>query len=129
MSQPSREVSSLTSLSLLELTIFVARIDQSVRFYRALGLNLFEVHELGHPRHFEGGIGDAAVQIFPALGDPATRVQIGLRVSSTDHVAARLRSAGFDFVRLGPRRLRTVDPDGNRVHVTDVGGASPEEVK
>jgi hypothetical protein len=72
-------------------------------------------HRYAH--HVDGGIGDSAVQLFPCRDCPISRVQLGFRVTSIDEVAAALDGLDISHQLPGPKRLVTVDPDGNRVHV------------
>ena len=77
--------------SLLELTLFVADVDRSFAFYTALGVDLFLVEEPGHPRHYDGALGNTAVQIYPADDRPATTVQLGFRVPDIAAIAHSVR--------------------------------------
>ena len=47
-------------------------------------------------------------------------MQLGFRVTSIDEVAAALDGLDISYQLPGPKRLVTVDPDGNRVHVAEV---------
>ncbi len=120
MSEVDGTIRFVSAHSLLELTLFVSDVDESARFYRQLGLALFENDESSHPRHYDGGVGEVAVQIYPRGDRPGTRVQLGFRVTNIGEIAAGLDELGCDYERPLPRRLRTVDPDGNRVHVSEV---------
>lgn len=108
--------------SLLELTLFVGDVDESAAFYRAIGITLFNDDQPGRPRLVDGHVGETGtvLQLFPSVNRPITRVQLGFRVTDVATVAADLTRLGIDYEIPGVRRLRTMDPDGNRVHLTDV---------
>lgn len=108
--------------SLLELTLFVSDVDESAAFYRAMGVTLFNDDQPGRPHVVDGLIGrtGAVLQLFPAGERPSTKVQLGFRVSDVAAVAAALARLGVGYEIPGVRRLRTTDPNGNRVHLTDV---------
>jgi catechol 2,3-dioxygenase-like lactoylglutathione lyase family enzyme len=110
--------------SLLELTLFVSDVDESAAFYRAIGITLFNDDQPGRPHLVDGHVGGtgAVLQLFPAGNRPITRVQLGFRVTDVATVTAKLTGLGIGYEIPGVRRLRTTDPDGNRVHLTDVIG-------
>lgn len=105
---------------LLELSLFVGDVDTSAKFYRAIGVRLFPVDEPGHPHHYDGAIGDTVVQLFPAGERPVTRIQLGFRVTSLEEVREALHTIGTACQVPGPHRLQTRDPDGNRIHVSQI---------
>lgn len=110
--------------ALLELTLLVRDVDESARFYRALGFNLFHVDEPSRPRMVDGSIGrDSGFQLFPAGSKPATRVQLGFYVADLATVTAELDRLKISYELPMIHRLRTEDPDGNRVHLTEVSNA------
>ncbi|MGD1172167.1 VOC family protein [Mycobacterium seoulense] len=108
--------------SLLELTLFVSDVDESAAFYRAIGITLFDDDQSGRPRIVDGHIGETGtvLQLFPAGDTPIAKVQLGFRVTDVASVAAELTRLGIGYEIPGVRRLRTTDPNGNRVHLTDV---------
>lgn len=107
--------------ALLELTLLVSDVDEAARFYRALGFKLFDVDGPGHPHMVDGSIGrDAGFQLFPAGQKPATRVQLGFYVADLATVTAELDRLQISYELPMIHRLRTEDPDGNRVHLTEV---------
>jgi hypothetical protein len=110
----------MTARSFLEVTLFVADVDQSADFYRAIGVTLFPVDELEYPHHFDGGIGTTVLQLWPANDRPVTRVQLGFRVRSIAEVSRRLADLGIEHNLTGPMVLQTVDPDGSRIHLVQI---------
>ncbi|OBH59557.1 hypothetical protein A5685_03220 [Mycobacterium colombiense] len=107
---------------MLELSLFVRDVDESATFYRAIGVALFNDDHPGRPHVVDGHIGKtgAVLQLFPAGSRPITRVQLGFRVADVATIAAELTRLGIEYEIPGARRLRTRDPNGNRVHLTDV---------
>ncbi|WP_420714656.1 hypothetical protein [Mycobacterium sp. Aquia_213] len=87
-------------------------------------MTLFNDDQRGRPHLVDGHIGDTGtvLQLFPASDKPITKVQIGFRVTNIATVAADLTRLGIGYEIPGVRRLRTTDPNGNRVHLTDVLG-------
>ncbi|OBF65971.1 hypothetical protein A5753_07485 [Mycobacterium sp. 852002-51971_SCH5477799-a] len=110
--------------SLLELTLLVNDVEESAAFSRAIGIALFNDDPQGRPQSADGHIGKTStvLQLFPAGNRPTTRVQLGFRVTDVATVAAELTRLGIEYEIPGVRRLRTRDPNGNRVHLTDVIG-------
>lgn len=112
----------MSTHSLLELSLFVRDVDESATFYRAIGITLFNDNQPGRPHMVDGQIGKtgAVLQLFPAGNRPITRVQLGFVVTDVATVAAELTRHGIEHEIPGVRRLRTTDPNGNQVHLTDV---------
>ncbi len=110
----------MTAHSVLEVTLVVRDVDASAAHFRALGLSLFSIDEPGHQHHYEGGVGHTVLQLFPAMGRPVSRVQSGFRVINIAEVAARFDELGTHYELPVPMRLRTYDPDGNRIHLSQV---------
>lgn len=111
----------MPATSILEITLVVADVDRSAAFYRALGISLFDYAEFGEIHHFDGVIGQTALQLWPAGTQPVGKVQLGFRVTDIiDTIAAALTELGVEYERPMRRRLRTTDPDGNRVHVSEI---------
>ncbi len=97
-------------------------VEESAAFYRAIGTTLFNDDQPGRPHVVDGHIGTTGpvLQLFPAGDSPVTRVQLGFRVTDIATAAAELTRRGIEYEIPGVRRLRTIDPDGSRVHLTDV---------
>jgi catechol 2,3-dioxygenase-like lactoylglutathione lyase family enzyme len=110
----------MPATSIMEITLVVADVDRSAAFYRALGIPLFDYAEFGEVHHFDGVIGQTALQLWPAGAQPVSRVQLGFRVTDIDAIAAALTDLGIDYERPMRRRLRTRDPDGNPVHMSEI---------
>ncbi|OBH51294.1 VOC family protein [Mycobacterium sp. E2479] len=108
--------------SLLELTLYVADVDESAAFYRAIGITLFNDDQPGRPHTVDGHVGETGtvLQLFPAGDKPIAKVQLGFHVTDVASVAAELTRLGVPYEIPGVRRVRTADPNGNRVHLTDV---------
>lgn len=114
------ETHAVPTESLLEVTLFVADVRQSAVFYRAIGLELLDNEEDGEPYHVDGGIGETAVQLWPAKTLPVSRIQLGFRTRDLGVVADALIELGVEFETPSRRRLRTRDPDGNPVHLSEI---------
>lgn len=110
--------------SFLEVTLFVADVARSTEFYDAIGLGMFEYHFDDMPYHADGGAGVTALQLIPAGANPISRVQLGFRVRDVGALAEKLTAIDADIEIPGPRRLRTRDPDGNRVHFSEIRRSS-----
>ena len=122
----------------LRLELFVADVDESIRFYvGALGFAV-ERHEAGyaHLRRGDAELGLGSATMLPPDG-PApgfTResvarargagVEIVLEVEDLSAVAERVQEAGYPLVEplldrpWGLRDFRLVDPDGYYLRVT-----------
>ena len=111
--------------SFLEVTLLVRDIDASAAFYCAMGIPVFVVDQPGYTRHYDGHVGDTVLQLWPASSHPPTRTQLGFRVANVAEIAESLDLLGFSYELPHPNRLAARDPDGNRVHVSQVP-APPE---
>ena len=79
---------------------------------------MFENPEPGCTRHFDGGVGHTAVQLFPASQKyPATHVQLGFRVTDIAAAVRRLDALGCEWDCTHPDFVSTRDPGGNRVNL------------
>lgn len=100
---------------LLELTLFVADVDVSARFYEAVGLTLLRVDELGSPPHYEADLG---LQLFPAGESHCiSDLQVGFVVDDLAASVRRLTLSGASWTCRFPNFVTTRDPDGNRVNL------------
>ncbi|MCP9274041.1 VOC family protein [Mycolicibacterium arenosum] len=114
----------MSTESFLEVTLYVADVRRSAAFYRAAGIPLFD-REDGMRFHVDGGIGVTALQLYPAVVKPVSSVQLGFRVTDIGILVSALTEIGADFETPGPRRLTTQDPDGNRVHFSEIVRSGP----
>jgi catechol 2,3-dioxygenase-like lactoylglutathione lyase family enzyme len=102
----------------LELTLFVSDLERSAAFWSALG---FQVEPC--PPTVDVFIGDLTVQLFPVNDrHPASRVQLGFQVPDLDAATRALVEAGFPCEPLRYQRIMVHDPDGNVVHLGQLGG-------
>ena len=100
------------------LVLYVADLEQSLRFYSALGIAFTaEKHGAG-PRHYAAEVGGAVLELYPSDDRPHTRTRLGLRVNDLDATRIALAAAEFDMP--APRRGRCVvrDQDGNVVELS-----------
>jgi predicted enzyme related to lactoylglutathione lyase len=110
------------------IVIWTCRIDKSLEFYRAIGLDLEkEQHEDG-PLHYVCELGDIHFAIFDgSAGDAVARrnggcTQIGFYVSDVDEAFAKTKQLGCEVVwepRMMPwgRAALVCDPDGRPVEL------------
>ena len=106
--------------SFLEVTLYVADVRRSKEFYDAIGLRMFDYEFDDVPYHADGGMGVTALQLWPAGERPVSRIQMGFRVKDLGVVAEALEAKGIEFELPMRRRLRALDPDGNRVHLSEI---------
>lgn len=108
---------------LIELTLFVADLDASANFYRALGLDVIEINDPQlHPiRHYDVELGEMTLmQLFPANEKHvANQIQLGFHVHDVTAVASQLDKHGNGWRCSNPNWINTLDPDGNRIHVRE----------
>jgi catechol 2,3-dioxygenase-like lactoylglutathione lyase family enzyme len=116
--------------SLLQIVLFVGDIDSTARFYRAVGVALSRVDTQSPTAFAEGGVNQTAVTLWPSGERDVTRVNLGFRVDSVTDVAAALDGLNVEYELVEPRPhlLRTQDPDGNQVHLVDVGCGFPSSM-
>lgn len=113
------------NILLNEITLYVADVEQSRRFYAALGMKLNRQDIPGRQTHFEAWLRTDhtfLVQIYPASGNPPTRTRLRIEAPNIDDLAQRLDDAGFAY-RIDDVLpiLRATDPDGTHVYVAPPG--------
>ena len=117
--------SSQPSLSLIVLQSRDAVITKE--FYSRLGLSFQEEQHGSGPRHFAATLGQLVLEIYPCPNNtPANSLRVGFRVPSVDATVESLREYGARIVsepKDSPWGRRTVvmDPDGNKVELTQIG--------
>jgi hypothetical protein len=104
------------TMELLEITLCVADVDVSARFYEAAGLRLFCVDDPDCPRHYDGELG---FQLWPAgsCSHPVSHLQLGFVVDDLAVSVQRLMAVGAQWTCRFPDFASTRDPDGNRVNL------------
>jgi lactoylglutathione lyase len=111
------------SLNLVVLRI--SDLDQSQQFYEALGLTFVPEQHGSGPEHLATTFDGTVFELYPADDKTATSgVRLGFRVASVHAALSALASIGAEVASPpsdGPWGLRAVviDPDGNRVEITD----------
>lgn len=107
---------SPVAVDLRELTLFVSDVDAAARFYEAIGLALFCIDEPEHPRHYDGELG---LQLWPATARrPVSQLQLGFVVEDISATVARLEAVGASWTCDLPNFVRTSDPEGNKITLT-----------
>ncbi|WIM88100.1 VOC family protein [Candidatus Mycobacterium wuenschmannii] len=108
----------LNASALMQVSLLVSDLDSAADFYRALGLSFAFVEESGRTRYAECVADSVAIILYPRGAENATRIALGFRVDDIDDVSAALTHLSVRFEQPLPHFLRTTDPDGNRVHVS-----------
>ena len=114
--------------SSLRLNLVVLRskqVEQSVRFYRSLGLS-FSKHRHGTGvEHYSSEIADLIFEIYPLAEhkSPTTETRLGFVVEDVDVAVSKLLSAGGRVISAPctsewGRRAVVSDPDGHRIELT-----------
>ena len=104
------------AVDLRELTLLVSDVDASARFYEPIGLALFCIEELEYPRHYDGELG---LQLWPATARrPVSCVQLGFVVEDISATVRRLDAVGASWTCDLPNLVRTSEPEGNKITLT-----------
>ncbi|MCX8555519.1 MULTISPECIES: VOC family protein [Mycolicibacterium] len=104
------------AVDLRELTLFVSDVDATARFLEAIGLALFCIEKPEHPRHYDGELG---LQLWPATARrPVSSVQLGFVVEDISATMRRLDAVGASWTCDLPNFVRTSDPEGNKITLT-----------
>jgi len=107
------------------VVIQASELEASKHFYEALGLHFTaERHDKG-PEHYAAELGGLVFELYPA-GDktPTTGVRLGISVPSIARAVAEVERCGASVASppadspWGPRAV-VIDPDGNRVELTE----------
>lgn len=106
------------------LVLYASDLEQTARFYAALGLELIAEQHGSGPRHYACTCGTLVLEIYPARADEPERAggMLGFGVADLAPVLAALATQSAPVLRpptLGERGLRCVvqDPDGRRVEL------------
>ncbi len=118
-------------MSLLEvdsIVLHTEKVDEMVRFYRALGVPLEEERHDEGPMHFACELEGVHFAVIPGpAGEAPERrqggaTQVGFKVSSLEETVARARAAGAAVLQEPEdvpwgRRAVLADPDGRPVEL------------
>ncbi|SIJ94927.1 VOC family protein [Mycobacteroides abscessus] len=108
------------------LVLYVTDPQRSREFYELLGLTLTEERHEGGPVHYSAQLpGGTVLELYPSGDRSVTHTRLGFMVRDRAAVATALRSAGFTV----KRQSLTIDPDGNRVEITDAEAISQRETE
>lgn len=108
------------------VVLYVSDPERSREFYALLGLDFTEERHEGGPVHHAAALpGGTVLELYPASDRPVTRTRLGFAVRDRAAVAKTLRSAGFTV----KRESLAIDPDGNRVEITDAEAISQRETE
>lgn len=107
------------------LVLHVGDVDRSLRFYELLGLDFTEERHGDGPVHYAATMpGGAVLELYPA-GSMVTCIRLGFTVSDRVSTADTLHRNGFTV----KRQSLAIDPDGNRVEITDSESISEREAE
>ncbi|WP_100492713.1 VOC family protein [Mycobacteroides abscessus] len=111
-------------MTLTLLVLYVSDPERSRDFYYLIGLDFTEQRHQGGPVHHAAELPSGIVlELYPAGDHPVTRTRLGFEVRGRAAVAEALRAAGFTV----KRQSLAIDPDGNRVEITDSEAVSRRE--
>lgn len=116
------------TVTALAAVVFTCKdIDRSVRFYKALGVEVRETRHGGSGPHFTCSLGGVHFALYPT--DDVERgaqsgVQIGLMVTNLDGAVAAVKAAGANVLQAPtpkPWGITAIveDPDGRRVELVN----------
>lgn len=114
----------MSQISFNLIVLRVATIEQSLAFYRALGL-LFEQHQHGSGAvHYASTLGSVTLELYPRRNEADTTraVRIGFAVADLDTTIARLEQQGVRIITaphnsMWGRRAVVADPDDHRIEL------------
>lgn len=106
----------MTPAAINLLVLYCSDLNESLRFYQLLGLDLTEEqHSSETPVHYAATLsGGVILELYPAPTGVTSRVRLGLQLPDPAAAVERLRTAGFTVKRSD----LAVDPDGNRVVIS-----------
>lgn len=108
------------------LVIYVADLEVSCDFYRALGLTFVSEQHGSGPVHHAAVLDGMVVELYPRKPDrPAAQLRLGFQVAAVDSVVQRLQERGVRVIsapKESPwgRRAVVEDPDGHSVELVQV---------
>lgn len=110
--------------TVLDLVVLrAADLEQSRRFYEALGLRFACERHGNGPEHLAARSGGLVFELYPQGSGPATAgMRLGFRVTSVEAAVSAVQQLGAKVAMPaaeGPWGLRAVviDPDGHQVEV------------
>lgn len=108
------------SVALGYIVVRCEALEDSVRFYRTLGLELVRERHGGGPEHYSARIGELVLELYPARTERTAGVRLGLIVDDLAGVVARLIEGGAEVSQRGGEWV-VVDPDGHVVALSPSG--------
>ncbi len=116
----------MSSQPLLSLVVLRSLdMENTIRFYQALGLN-FVVEKHGNtPKHYACKLGSMVLEIYPVVNEASTdTTRLGFYVSKLDKIVTQLEKIGV-VVRQSPKFTQwgysavVQDPDGRSIELTE----------
>lgn len=105
---------------LTSLVLYVADLDDSLRFYTDLGLQFLEDNRCeDSPRRFSALLAGEAVLELRSCGDgPPTRTRLGFALPDPGTTGERVGALRYPVINRRGMQLTARDPDGNIVELT-----------
>ncbi len=115
------------------IILHTGKLDEMVRFYRALGIPLEEESHDGGPLHYACQLGGIHFAIYPGPSGQAPgrrrggATQVGFQMDSLEATLADARAAGAEILQEPEevpwgRRAVIADPDGRPVELNQARG-------
>jgi lactoylglutathione lyase len=126
----------MTLLSLALLVLRTGHLDDSLAFYRAVGLALVEEKHGSGPAHYACQIGDVVLELYPGTTQDlidhrsSGATMLGFNVASLDAVLAAIEQTGARILSsakttLWGRRAVVQDPDGRAIELNEPPLSAP----
>jgi catechol 2,3-dioxygenase-like lactoylglutathione lyase family enzyme len=105
---------------LTSLILYVSDLDESLRFYTALGLDFLEDDRCEEsPRRFSALLeGDAVLELRTCGDGPPTRTRLGFALPDPSSVGERVGALRYSVINRPGMLVTARDPDGNTVELT-----------
>lgn len=109
---------------LTSLILYVSDLDESLRFYTALGLDFLEDDRCEEsPRRFSALLeGDAVLELRTCGDGPPTRTRLGFALPDPSSVGERVGALRYSVINRPGMLVTARDPDGNAVELTLASG-------
>ena len=109
------------------VVIRTVQVDNTVKFYRLLGVDFVQEKHGKGPEHFAGKVGGVVLEIYPLREGTASNPggRFGFKVAKLEDLIKTLRSAGVAFIEEAKQtdwgyRAIVRDPDGRAVELQQI---------
>ncbi|MBS4201367.1 VOC family protein [Bacillus sp. FJAT-49732] len=115
------------TISLNLVVIKSKNLEESVAFYKELGLQFQKEQHGNGPEHYACELDNLVFEIYPATQHHNEKIRIGFSIEHMENVIASFKSRGTEIVTeptVSPWGERAVvkDPDGNSVELLEKEG-------